>query len=38
MVKIKAKVKLLSAELGKGGRDKLRIKAGLFNSVKSCNM
>jgi hypothetical protein len=35
VVKVKAEVKLLSAELGKGGGGKLRIKAGLFNNIKS---
>jgi hypothetical protein len=35
VVKIEAEVKLLGAELGKGREGKLRVKAGLFNSVKS---
>jgi hypothetical protein len=38
VIKIETKVKLLSTELGKGGKDKLRVKAGLFNSVKSYNI
>jgi hypothetical protein len=38
IVKIKAEVKLLSAELGKGGEGEFRVKAGLFNSVKSCDV
>jgi hypothetical protein len=38
VIKIKTEVKLLGAELGKGGEGKLRIKAGLFNNVKSYNV
>jgi hypothetical protein len=38
MVKIKAKVKLLGVKLGKGGEDKLKVKAGLFSGVKSCDI
>jgi hypothetical protein len=35
VVKIKAEVKLLNAELGRGGEDELKVKTGLFNNVKS---
>jgi hypothetical protein len=35
IIKIKAKVKLLSAKLGKGREDKLKVKAGLFSNVKN---
>jgi hypothetical protein len=35
IVKIEAEVKLLGAELGKGGGGKLKVKAGLFNNIKS---
>jgi hypothetical protein len=35
IVKIKAKVKLLGTELGRGKRDKLRVKARLSSNVKS---
>jgi hypothetical protein len=38
IVKIKTEVKLLGTELGKGGEGKLRVKTGLFNNVKSCDM
>jgi hypothetical protein len=35
IVKIEAEVKLLGAELDKGREDKLKVKAELFNNVKS---
>jgi hypothetical protein len=35
MVKVEAEVKLLSAELGRGGEGKLRVEAGLSDSVES---
>jgi hypothetical protein len=38
VVKIKAKVKLLGTELGKGREDELRVKAGLFSGVESCDI
>jgi hypothetical protein len=38
IVKIKTEVKLLGAELGKGRGDKLKVKAGLSNSIKSCDV
>jgi hypothetical protein len=38
IVKIKTKVKLLSAKLSKGREGKLRVKVGLFNNVKSYNV
>jgi hypothetical protein len=38
IVKIKIKVKLLSAKLGKGRKGELKVKAGLFNNVESCNV
>jgi hypothetical protein len=38
IVKVKTEVKLLSTELDKGGEGKLRVKAGLFNSVESCDV
>jgi hypothetical protein len=38
VIKIKAEVKLLGAELGKGGEGKLRVKARLFSDVESCDV
>jgi hypothetical protein len=38
VVKIKVEVKLLGAELGRGGGGELRVKTGLSNSVKSCDV
>jgi hypothetical protein len=38
VIKVKAEVKLLSAELGRGGEGKLRVKVGLFNNVESCDV
>jgi hypothetical protein len=38
VVKVEAEVKLLGAELGKGGGGELKVKAGLFNNVKSCDV
>jgi hypothetical protein len=35
VVKVETEVKLLSIKLGKGREGKLRVKAGLFNNVKS---
>jgi hypothetical protein len=35
VVKVKAEVKLLSAELGKSREGELKVKAGLFSSVES---
>jgi hypothetical protein len=38
MIKVKAEIKLLSAELGKGREGELKVKAGLSSGVKSHNM
>jgi hypothetical protein len=38
VIKVKTKVKLLSAKLGKGKEGKLRVKARLFSNVKSYNI
>jgi hypothetical protein len=35
VVKVKTKVKLLGTELGRDREGKLKVKAGLFNNVKS---
>jgi hypothetical protein len=38
IIKIKTEVKLLGTELGKGKEGELKVKAGLFSDVKSCDM
>jgi hypothetical protein len=38
VIKIKTEVKLLSTELGKDKEGELKVKAKLFNSVKSYNV